>query len=86
VYSDSAYTVNAFQKGWVFDWQKKGWKKADKSDVLNVDLWEQLMQLTTTHKVTFHKVKGHADNEWNNRCDKLATDAIKNFGSQSNGS
>jgi ribonuclease HI len=83
VYSDSAYTVNAFVKGWVFDWQKKGWKKADNSAVLNVDLWEQLLQLTTYHKVTFHKVKGHADNEWNNRCDKLATDAIKNFGSQS---
>ena len=76
VYSDSAYTVNTFVNGWVYDWQKNGWKKADKKPVLNVDLWEELLELTKTHEVTFHKVAGHADNPLNNRCDELARNAI----------
>ena len=79
VYSDSAYTVNGFLQGWVYGWEKMGWKKADKKPVLNDDLWRELLSLTRTHKVTFIKVKGHADNEYNNLCDKLATDAVKNF-------
>lgn len=79
VYSDSAYTVNGFSNGWVYDWEKSGWRKADHKPVLNVDLWQRLLELTKTHKVKFVKVKGHADNEYNNICDKLATDAIKNF-------
>lgn len=79
VYSDSAYTVNAFVNGWIYNWQNNNWKKADNSPVLNVDLWQQLLQLTKIHKVKFIKVKGHADNEYNNVCDKLATEAIKNF-------
>ena len=76
VYSDSAYTVNAYINGWVYAWKKGGWKKADGKPVLNVDLWEELYTLTTMHEVTFHKVAGHADNQLNNRCDKLATGAI----------
>ncbi len=76
VYSDSAYTVNAFNEGWIYGWKKNGWKKADKKELQNVDLWEELYALTQTHEVTFHKVAGHADNELNNRCDKLATGAI----------
>lgn len=79
VYSDSAYTVNAFSNGWIYGWEKNGWKKADNKPVLNDDLWKTLLELTRRHKVTFIKVKGHADNEYNNRCDKLATDAIKNY-------
>jgi ribonuclease HI len=79
VYSDSAYTVNGFNNGWVYGWAKNGWKKADGKAVLNVDLWQQLMDLVNMHSVTFIKVKGHADNEYNNICDKLATDAVKNF-------
>ncbi len=79
VYSDSAYTVNAFANGWVYSWEKAGWKKPDKKQVLNSDLWERLLNLTRIHKVEFVKVKGHADNEYNNLCDKLATTAIKNF-------
>ena len=77
VYSDSAYVVNAFEEHWLDGWKKSGWKKADKKPVLNAELWEQLYELTRVHDVTFHKVKGHADNEYNNRCDKLARDAIK---------
>lgn len=76
VYSDSAYTVNAFLQGWIYNWKKNGWKKADGKQVQNVDLWERLLSLTQKHKVTFHKVAGHADNEWNNRCDELARGAI----------
>jgi ribonuclease HI len=76
VYSDSAYTVNAFVNGWIYAWKQSGWKKADGKAVQNVDLWEELYALTKTHDVTFHKVAGHADNELNNRCDALARKAI----------
>ncbi len=82
VFSDSSYTVNAFNKGWVYSWIKSGFKKANNKPVLNVDLWQSLYALTQIHKVKFNWVKGHADNEYNNICDKLATDAIKNFNSQ----
>ena len=76
VYSDSSYTVNAFLEGWVYGWEKSDWKKADKKPVLNDDLWKRLLALTRTHEVVFHKVKGHADNALNNRCDELAREAI----------
>ena len=77
IYSDSAYTVNAFLEGWLDGWVKNGWKKADGKAVLNIDLWKRLYDLTSYHQVTFIKVKGHADNEYNNRCDELARTAIK---------
>ena len=80
VYSDSAYTVNAFTEGWIYGWMKNGWKKADGKPVLNVDLWQRLYEAVSAHKVRFIKVKGHADNEYNNRCDALARAAIKNLG------
>lgn len=76
VYSDSAYTVNAFQEGWIYAWRKGNWRKADGKAVQNVDLWEELYALTKVHEVNFHKVAGHADNELNNRCDELARAAI----------
>ncbi len=79
VYSDSAYTVNGFLQGWVYSWEKNGWKKADGKPVLNAELWQRLLALTRLHEVTFHKVKGHADNEDNNRCDFLARQAIANY-------
>jgi len=77
IYSDSAYTVNGFLNGWVYAWEKSGWRKADGKEVLNTDLWQELLSLTRLHKTTFHKVKGHADNELNNRCDFLARQAIE---------
>ncbi len=77
LYSDSAYTVNAFTEGWVYSWEKNGWKKADGKEVLNIDLWKKLLFLTRIHDVVFIKVKGHADNEYNNRCDELARAGIK---------
>lgn len=77
LYSDSAYVVNAFFQKWIINWQKNHWKTADKKDVKNKELWQELVELTTIHSVTFHKVKGHSDNEFNNRCDELARNAIK---------
>lgn len=79
VYSDSAYVVNAFHQGWIKNWQKNNWKTASKEPVKNRELWEELYSLTQKHKTTFMKVKGHSDNEFNNRCDHLATSAIKNL-------
>lgn len=76
LYSDSAYLVNAFNEGWLESWTKNNWKTSSKKQVLNVELWQQLLELTAYHSVTFIKVKGHADNELNNRCDELARAAI----------
>ncbi len=78
LYSDSAYVVNAFEKGWIYNWRKNNWKTADKQPVKNQKLWEELYSLTQIHKVNFLKVKGHSNNEYNNRCDELARNAIKN--------
>lgn len=79
IYSDSAYTVNAFNQHWIDNWIKSGWKKADGKPVLNAELWQELHSLVRQHEVRFIKVKGHADNEYNNRCDALARAAIKNM-------
>lgn len=79
LYSDSAYVVNAFLQKWINNWQKNNWKTADKQDVKNKELWQELLTLTKTHQVTFIKVKGHADNEYNNRCDELARQAISSL-------
>ena len=76
IYSDSAYVVNAFLQGWIYNWLKKGWRTADGSLVKNKELWEELYNFTKTHDITFIKVKGHSDNEFNNRCDELARNAI----------
>ena len=72
LYSDSKYVIDALSKGWVYGWQKKGWIKSDKKPALNVDLWERLLPLIAAHDVRYHWVKGHAENEYNNRCDELA--------------
>lgn len=76
LYSDSAYLVNAMNQGWLKRWQKNGWKTTSKKPVENIDLWKKIVKLTTLHCVTFHKVKGHSDNPYNNRCDELARLAI----------
>ncbi len=78
LYSDSAYLINAFEKFWLVNWKKNGWINSSKEEVKNSDLWKELDSLNTLHKIKWIKVKGHADNEYNNRCDKLATDEIKN--------
>ena len=78
IYSDSAYVVNAFLQDWISSWRAKGWKTT-KGEVQNLDLWQQLIALCDKHDVTWHKVKGHADNEYNNRCDRLAVGEIENM-------
>jgi len=79
VYSDSSYVVNAFLQGWIYNWIKKNWKTSGNDEVKNKELWQELYGLTKTHKVEFIKVKGHSDNEYNNRCDKMAVAAIEQF-------
>ena len=76
VYSDSAYVVNAFNQKWIYGWMKNGWKNASKEPVKNKELWQELYELTMVHEVNFVKVKGHSDNEFNNRCDEMARNAI----------
>ena len=70
LYTDSEYLKNTFAKKWIYNWKKNGWKTTSGA-VLNRDLWEKLLELTKIHNVTWHHVKGHADNELNNRCDEL---------------
>lgn len=72
LYSDSKYLVHAFQKGWLTNWQARGWRKSDKSPVLNQDLWIRLLKAGAPHTLSLHWVKGHAQNPMNNRCDELA--------------
>ena len=71
--SDSKYLVDAISRGWLDSWRKNGWRKADRSEVLNVDLWQKLITQLERHKVTFVWVHGHAGHEYNERCDVLAT-------------
>lgn len=74
LFSDSKYVVDAMEKGWAEGWKANGWRKSDKSKALNIDLWEVLLDLCDRHQVTFHWVKGHADNPYNNRCDEMAVE------------
>ena len=79
IYSDSAYVVNAFNQNWLAKWMTNGWENSAKAEVANADLWKELAVLTATHQVTFSKVKGHADDELNNRCDELAVAESRKF-------
>ncbi len=76
LYSDSAYLVSAFNENWIENWQKRGWKNSAKMPVANQDLWEGLWAENLRHDISWHKVKGHSDNEYNNRCDKMAVNEI----------
>ena len=77
LYSDSSYLVNAYNQKWIDGWKRNNWKNSSKEPVKNRELWERLDILTKHHDVKFIKVKGHSDNEYNNRCDVLAVQAIK---------
>lgn len=79
IYTDSSYLYNAFEQAWIYNWNRNDWKKANKKPVENRDLWEKMYALTKQHRMKFHKVKGHADNEFNNRCDELARAAVKSL-------
>ena len=79
LWSDSKYVIDALSKGWVYAWKKKGWRKSDNKPALNVDLWEQLLALIAKHELHYHWVKGHAENEYNERCDALAVMESRKF-------
>lgn len=79
IYSDSAYVVNAFKNGWINNWMKNGWRTSSKEPVKNKELWMTLYEFTRIHNIEFIKVKGHSDNEYNNRCDELARNAINSL-------
>ena len=79
LYSDSKYVIDGLSLGWAESWRQKGWRKADKKPALNPDLWERLLDLTAIHQMRYHWVKGHAENEKNNRCDQMAVAESKKF-------
>ena len=81
LWSDSKYVIDALEKGWAQGWRKRGWVKSDKKPALNPDLWERLLDLTEKHEMHYHWVKGHADNEKNNRCDEMAVERRDHFAS-----
>lgn len=71
LFTDSQYIEKAINQGWLRSWKAKGWKRKG-GELKNIELWQQLDELLSIHKVTFKWVKGHADNEYNNKCDALA--------------
>ncbi|MCR5577250.1 MAG: ribonuclease HI [Oscillospiraceae bacterium] len=75
LWSDSRYVIDGLEKGWAKGWRQRGWIKADKKPALNPDLWERLLTLCESHEMRYHWVRGHADNEYNERCDALAVAA-----------
>ena len=75
IYSDSQYVVKAINEGWLKNWIKKGWKKSNNKPVLNIDLWKRMITILKKHELSFHWVKGHSNNIYNNKCDKLAVNA-----------
>ncbi|MEG1363527.1 MAG: ribonuclease HI [Clostridia bacterium] len=77
VYTDSAYIVNSINKGWLNKWVKNNWINSSKEKVKNIELWQDILKYIKIHNITFVKVKGHSDNEYNNRCDSLAVNEIK---------
>lgn len=77
LYTDSKYVCEAINKNWLRGWKQKGWKNSAKNDVKNVDLWKEMEQAIQEHEVTFHWVKGHSDNEMNNKADEIAVKASK---------
>jgi len=77
LYSDSAYLINAFQKGWIKRWMLNGWLTAKRQPVENQELWKEIAELASRHEVEWIKVPGHSWSEGNNRADELAREAIK---------
>lgn len=80
LFSDSAYLINAFNQGWLKKWQMNGWKTSKQDPVENQDLWIELLNLSARHEVEWIWIKGHAEDEYNQRCDRLAVEAAKAFG------
>ena len=79
LWSDSKYVIDGLSKGWAKGWKAKGWVKSDKKPALNPDLWDELLRLESIHILRYHWVKGHAENEFNNRCDEMAVTESHKF-------
>jgi len=79
IFSDSAYVVNAYLQNWIGGWKAKNWSRGKAGDLKNREIWIELDQLVNRHKVTFHKVKGHADNPYNNQADLLVNQAMDEY-------
>ena len=79
LWSDSKYVIDGLSKGWAKGWKARGWVKSDKKPALNPDLWDRLLTQTERHTMHYHWVKGHAENEYNNRCDELAVAESQKF-------
>lgn len=78
LFTDSQYIERAVNEGWLINWKKRGWKRKD-GELKNPELWRKLDELLAVHAVTFRWVKGHAENEYNNRCDALAVEQRDKF-------
>ncbi len=79
VYSDSAYVVNAYLQDWITSWKAKNWTRGKAGELKNKELWKELDALVNEHQVTFHKVKGHANNPYNNQADLLVNQAMDSY-------
>jgi len=77
IVSDSKYVVDAIEKGWLKSWIQRGWRKADRSPVLNDDLWKRLVELLELHRVGFTWIRGHAGHPYNERCDSVAVEEYR---------
>jgi len=77
--TDSVYLRDGITK-WIHGWKKRGWKTADKKPVKNVDLWQELEQLSEQHAIEWRWVKGHAGDPGNERADELAREGIASLG------
>ena len=73
--SDSQYVINAFKKKWIENWMRTGWKTAENKPVKNQDIWQQLWEASQQHEITWVWVRGHDNEDYNNRCDQLANAA-----------
>ena len=79
VYTDSKYVADGISKGWAVKWRANNWIKSDKKPALNPDLWERLLNITGRHSVKFIWIKGHNGHEYNERCDKIASEAAREY-------
>lgn len=79
LYSDSKYVIDGLSKGWAQGWKNNGWKKSDKSQALNPELWDKLLELVEIHELVYHWIKGHDGHPENERCDELATTQADKF-------
>ena len=87
LYTDSKYVVEGIEKGWAVNWRKNNWIKGDKKPALNPELWERLLnaieRLGGNANVKFVWIKGHDGHEYNERCDKIASNAALDYKSKS---